>query len=110
MLSDIVTLALAILGVVFILLTFMFKLIVWNEKHFTLTLPLIDCDEEIINRIYNLRSFCEFCSTHKNSTVVLINYGAPEWFCSEILNRFDNSSFLKIVDAETLKESHTLLL
>lgn len=109
MLSDIVTMALAVIGIIFILFTVVFKLTVWSEKHFTFTLSLTDSDEEIINRIYNIRSFCELCSIHKNSTVVLINYGAPEWFCSEILNRFDNSDFLKIVDANVLKESHTSL-
>ncbi len=98
MLTDIVTLALAILGIVFLLLTFMFTLIVWQEEHFTLVLPLKKQDDAIFDRIYNIRSFCEFLGIHKKSTVVLINYDAPDWFCKKIESCFPEESFIKIAE------------
>lgn len=100
MLTDIITLALAIAGIFFFLFIFMFKLIVWQEEHFTLTLPLKDCDKIIFDRLLNLRSFCEFLGIHKKTTVVLINYGVPDWFLIKLRALFNDSEFLKIVSRD----------
>ncbi len=96
MFTDIVTLALAILGIIFILLTFMFKLIVWHEENYRFILPLNACDKNIFDKIHNIRSFCEFLGIHKKCTIVLINYGAPDWFCKKIENCFSGDNFIKI--------------
>ena len=92
MINDIIIFALSLWGVIALLFLFIFKMIVWRLEELTFTLPLHKHDKEILNRIFNIRSFCEFCGLEKKSTVVLVNYGAPEWFCQEILEFYINES------------------
>ena len=97
MFSDIIALIFGILGIVFVLLSFVFKLVTWREESYTLALPLYSDDEEIYNRICNLTDFLEFCGIHKKCTVVIINYGAPEDFCNEILSFYEKYNFLRLI-------------
>lgn len=97
MLSDIITLFLAIAGIVFILLWAIFRLMTWQEDNFTFTLPLYSADNSIFDRICNIRAICELLGIHKKSTVVIINYGAAEWFCKKLSDYFKESNFIKIV-------------
>lgn len=96
MFCDIMTFVFALLGIISLFIYIIFKLTVWQMDEFTITLPLIGCDKSIYNKVCNIRSFCDFCGIKKKCTVVLINYGAPEWFCEEILNYYENYDFLKI--------------
>lgn len=95
--SDIFTLALAILGIIFLLLSAIIHITAWQTKKFTITLPIYECDRTIFNQIYNLRSLLDFCGLKKKCTVVIINYGAPEWFCNEILSYYEKYNFLRII-------------
>ena len=105
MLSDIVSLALSILGIVFLLFVFMFRLMEWQEPGFTLAVPLRKADEDIFSRLSNLRSLCEFLGIHKKTTVVLINYGVPEWFIIKLKSHFSDD-FIRIASSteELFKE------
>ena len=47
MLSDIVALILAVTGVVFILFSVIFKLMVWKESNVSISIPLNSDNEEI---------------------------------------------------------------
>ena len=108
MINDIIIFALSLWGVIALLFLFIFKMIVWRLEELTFTLPLYKHDKEILNKVFNIRSFCEFCGLEKKSTAVLVNYGAPEWFCQEILEFYKNSNFVKIVSPEdTITELHT---
>lgn len=115
MFSDIIALIFGILGIVFVLLSLVFKVVTWREESYTLTLPLYSESEEIYTHICNLTDFTEFCGIHKKCTVVIINYGASESFCLNLENYFRNCISLKIINstdtAELIfKELHTLLL
>lgn len=111
MINDILIFALSLWGIISLLFTFIFKMMVWRTEALTFTLPLYEHDKDILNEIFNIRSLCEFCGIEKKSTVVLINYGAPDWFCTEILNFYERYDFVKIVSpdnlSDTIKELHT---
>lgn len=95
--SDIITLALAILGIIFILFTIIAKLTAWRMEDFTVTIPLYGCDRGIFNRIYTLRSVLDFCGVKEKCTIVIINYGAPDWFCKEVMSFYEKYKFLRII-------------
>lgn len=95
--SDIFTLALAILGIIFLLFTVIIRLSAWQTENFTVTIPIYGCDRKIFKQIYNLRSLFDFCGIKEKCTVVIINYGAPEWFCNEILSYYEKYGFLRII-------------
>ncbi len=108
MLSDIVALILAITGVVFILFTIIFKLLVWKGSDITLSIPLHSDDNEIYDRITNLWEICSFLGIQKQCTIVIINYGASETFIIRLKNHFSQYDFLRIIDKEKqIKELHT---
>ncbi len=108
MLSDIVTLILAVTGVVFILFSIIFKLMVWKESDIVLSIPLNSDNYEIFDRITNLREICCFLGIQKQCTIVVINYGASDLFINKLKNHFFQYDFLKIIDKEeTIKELHT---
>ena len=108
MLCDIVALVLAIAGVVFILFSVIFRLMVWRESGVSISVPLNSDDKEIYNRIGNIREICCFLKIEKQCTIVVVNYGASESFINELENHFGQYNFLKIIDKETIiKELHT---
>ncbi len=107
MINDILIFGLSLWGVIALLFVFVFKMTVWRLGSLTFTLSLHKEDKDILNKIYNIRSFCELCGIEKKSTVVLINYGAPDWFCSEILQFYERYDFVKIVSSENIKALHT---
>ena len=104
MFSEIFALIMSILGIVFILYSVLFKLLSWKEDEIVITLPLYSKDDEIFEHIDNLRMFSELCGIHKKCRIVVINYGAPEWFCNKIRLNYDGYSFLEIVDSDTAGE------
>lgn len=108
MLSDIVALFLAVVGVVFILFSAIFKLMVWKESGVSISIPLNSDNEEIYNRIINLREICSFLGIQKQCTIVVVNYGASENFINKLKKHFYEYDFLKIIDKEKpIKELHT---
>ncbi len=108
MLSDIVALFLAVVGVIFILFTLIFKLLVWKEQSVIISIPLKSDDNEIYNRITNLREICSFLGIQKQCTIAVVNYGASNLFISKLKNYFSEYDFIKIIKAENLiKELHT---
>ena len=108
MLSDIASLVLAILGILFILMCFIFKLMVWKEKGVAISLPLNFNDRDIFSRIVNLREICAFLGIQKQCTIAVINYGASEDFIDELRDCFSDCDFLKIINKENLiTELHT---
>lgn len=111
MFNDVLIFILSLWGLISLLLTFIFKMLLWRTEEFIFTIPLIKCDKDILNKIYNVRTFCEFCGIEKRSTVIVVNYGAPKCFCDEIKKHYENYDFLKITEAEGLsdiiKELHT---
>lgn len=107
MISDIATLILAILGILFILLTIRFKLMIWKEQGITLLLSLDSDNREIYSRIVNIKDICEFLGIQKQCTVVLVNYGASKRFIDELRECFSDYGFLKITESDSIKELHT---
>ncbi len=108
MLSDIVALFLAVVGVVFILFTIIFKLMVWKESGIVISIPLNSDDKAIYERITNLWEICSFLGIQKQCTIAVINYGASENFIKKLINHFCQYDFLKIIDKEEpIKELHT---
>ena len=106
--SDIVALFLAVVGVVFILFSIIFKLLVWKEKGVIISIPLNSDDIEIYDRITNLWEICSFLGIQKQCTIAVINYGASELFIRRLRNHFSQYDFLRIFDKEQpIKELHT---
>ncbi len=101
MINDILIWGFGLLGIVSLLMCFVFKMITWKLDDFTITVPLSYGDEDIINKVYNIRSFLEFCGIDDKCTVVLIDYGAPKWVRDKITDYYEKYNFLKIVDADT---------
>ena len=95
--SDILSLALAIIGLIAILMLVVMKVVAWRTGQITVTIPLNGCDKSIFYKIYNIRSVFEFCGMKEKCTVVIINYGAPEWFCNEILSYYEKYNFVRLV-------------
>ena len=95
--SDILTLGLAIIGLIAILMLVVMKVVAWRTGQITVTIPLNGCDKSIFYKIYNIRSVFEFCGMKEKCTVVIINYGAPEWFCNEILSYYEKYNFVRLV-------------
>ncbi len=108
MLSDIVALALAILGILFILFCFIFKLMLWKEEGVTISIPLKTDNNEFLSRVINLSELCSFLGIQKQCTIVVVNYGASEYFFEELKDYFSEYSYIKFIDKENLiKELHT---
>ncbi len=108
MLSDIVALILAVIGVVFIIFSIIFKLMIWKENGVIISIPLNCDDEEIYDRITNLWEICSFLGIQKQCTIAVINYGASKIFINKLNNYFSKYDFLKIIDKEQpIKELHT---
>ena len=108
MLSDFAALVLAILGILFILMSVVFKLLLWKEKGVTITLPLDFNDREIYNRIVNIHEICSFLGIQKQCTIAVISYGASEEFINELKECFSDYDFLKIINKENIiTELHT---
>ncbi len=109
MLSDIVALFLAIVGVVFILFSIIFKILIWKDDHgVVLSIPLKSDDKEIYDRILNLREICSFLGIQKQCTIAVVNYGASDLFINKLKKQFSEYDFIKIINAENLfKELHT---
>lgn len=102
MLSDIITLALAILGIIFILFCFIFRLMVWREGAFVFAVSLTSDNGDIYERIANLREISAFLGIQKQCTVAVINYGASEEFINQLKAFFSDYDFLKIISREDL--------
>ena len=108
MLSDIVAFFLAVIGVVFILFSIIFKLMVWKESGVVISIPLNSDDKEIYARITNLWEICCFLGIQKQCTIAVINYGASKIFINKLKNHFSQYDVIKIIEAENLiKELHT---
>ena len=108
MLSDIVVLFLAVAGVVFILFSVIFKLLIWKGKNIVISIPLNSDDNELLDRITNLWEICSFLGIQKQCTIVVVNYGASEYFINELKEYFSQYSFVRFIDKENLiKELHT---
>ncbi len=106
--SDIVALILAVIGVVFILFTIIFKLLLWKESGVVISIPLHSDDKNIYDRITNLWEICSFLGIQKQCTIVVVNYGASKIFINKLKNHFSQYNFLKIIDKEEpIKELHT---
>lgn len=100
MASQIATLAFAVLGVIFLLLSVIFKLLSWRENTVVLSLPLYSADDRIFERIDSLRMFTELCGIHKRCKIVIINYGAPDWYCEKIRLNFSDCGFLEVFNSD----------
>ena len=108
MLSDIAALFFAIIGIIFVLFTITFKLLVWTESGVVISIPLNSDNKEIYNRIANLREICSFLGVQKQCTIAVINYGASDLFINRLKKQFSEYEFIKIINAEALiKELHT---
>ena len=95
--SDILILGFAIMGLVSFLMFVVMKFLAWRTDEITITIPLKECDQNIFYKIYNIRSIFDFCGMKEKCTVVIINYGAPEWFCNEILSYYEKYNFVRLV-------------
>ncbi len=104
MLSDIITLGLSVLGIVFLLILFVSRLMVWKSDNITVVLPLSSQSDNIYSKVYHIYSLFDFLGIHKKCTVVLINYGAPENFCNEVREFYKNYDFIKILDQSDLQD------
>ena len=108
MLSEIVALILAIVGVVFILFSIIFKMLVWKGSDIIISIPLNTDDKEIYDRITNLWEICSFLGIQKQCTIAVVNYGASDDFINKLKNDFLQYGFLKIIyKDQPIKELHT---
>ena len=101
MASDIATLVFSLLGVIFLLYLLIFKLLSWREDNAVLTLPLYGNDDAVFQHIDNIRMFTELCGIHKRCKIVVINYGASDWYCEKIKFNFPGYGVLEVVNAES---------
>lgn len=100
MASEIATLAFAVIGVISLLFAVIFKLLSWREGTVVLSIPLYAADDTVFERIDSLRMLTELCGIHKRCKIVIINYGAPEWYCEKIRMNFSGWGFLEVFDAD----------
>ena len=108
MLSDSIALALSVSGILFLLFCFIFKLMVWKEEGVTISIPLKSNNKDFQNRIINLREICSFLGIQQQCTIVVVNYGASEYFFKELKDCFSDYSFIKFINKdELIKELHT---
>ncbi|MBO5895910.1 MAG: hypothetical protein J6Q83_01300 [Clostridia bacterium] len=108
MISEIVTFAFAMIGLVFTLWFMAFRVTSWRTDRLTISIPLYDDSKEIFDRIYCAYSLTDFCGIKKKCTIVIINYGASEDFCNTIKDFYKNYKFIRLVEPEGLiKELHT---
>lgn len=102
--SDIFTLGATVLGITFILMLLILRLMVWRCEDVTVTIPLYTADTAIFSKVYNIYSVFDFIRMDKKCTVVIINYGAPDDFCNEIIKYYEKYNFLKVVNASDIAE------
>ncbi len=100
MLSDIISLAFSVIGIISVLFFITFKAITWRMENISISIPLVGCDKSVYERIYNLLSFCDFCGIKKKTAIVLIYYGTPDWFLQEIKDYYQRYDFLKLVSCD----------
>ncbi len=99
MCSDIITLGLSVLGIIFLLIIFVLKIMVWQSDKITVVVPFYTDNAAIYSTVYQLYSVFNFLGLHKKCTIVLINYGASENFCNEVREFYKNYNFVKILNS-----------
>ena len=99
MCSDIITLGLSVLGIIFLLIIFVLKIMVWQSDKITVVVPFYTDNAAIYSTVYQLYSDFNFLGLHKKCTIVLINYGASENFCNEVREFYKNYNFVKILNS-----------
>lgn len=107
MFHDIATLIFAILGMVYLLITAIKRTLLWREENIYVTVALTDENESIFEKISNIRAILDFCGLNKKCTVIVVNYGAPEWFCDKLKEYFHYADNVKFTTPDSLKELHT---
>ncbi len=108
MITEIVTFIFALLGLIFTLWFMSFRITAWRTDKITITLPLLDDNREIFDRVYCVYSLADFCGIKKKCTIVLVNYGASTEFCDTINDFYKNYASIKIIEPKDLiKELHT---
>ncbi len=108
MISDIITFAFAMIGLVFTLWFMAFRITAWRTDSITVSIPIYNDNTEIFDSIYCVYSLYDFCGIKKKCTIVLINYGASQEFCNTIKDFYKNYKSIKIIEPnELIKELHT---
>ena len=108
MLSDIIALMLSVTGVIFILFSIIFKLMLWKGCDVVLSVPLYSDNHELYDIITNLWEICCFLGIQKRCTIAVVNYGASDSFINKLKNHFSHYDFLRVIDKEKpIKELHT---
>lgn len=107
MFYDIVTLVFAILGMVYLLITAIKQVLLWREENINITVGLTDENDGIFEKISNIRAILDFCGLNKKCTVIVVNYGAPEWFCDKLKEYFSYADNVKFATPDSIKELHT---
>ncbi len=104
MYSDIITLGLSVLGIIFLLMIFILKILVWQSDKITVVIPFYTDSHNIYSQVYHIYSVFDFLGLHKKCTVVLINYGATEDFLNEVREFYKNYDFVKILNPCDLQD------
>lgn len=97
MFSDIAALGFAVFGMISFLFFCVKRVLLWREDNINVTVEIYDADKSVFEKINNLRSVFDFCGLGKKCTVIVVNYGAPKWFCNELCEYFSYTDKVKVV-------------
>jgi hypothetical protein len=104
MISEAFTFIFALMGILFLFHTVIFKITLWLTEDFTVAIPLYEDDDLIFDRVYKLHSLLDFCGLRKKCTIVIINYGASENYICNLQSYYSQYKRLRITNACDLPE------
>ncbi len=101
MFSDIVAFAFAVIGIVSVFYSVIFRLTAMLTEKLTIVIPLHYNDESIHDRIRRIRSLLDFCHMKKKCTIVIENHGASDDYCNELKDCYSQYNEIIIKELRT---------
>ncbi len=98
MVSEAFTFIFALMGILLLFHTVIFKITLWLTEDFTVAIPLYEEDDLIFDRVYKLHSLLDFCGLRKKCTIVIINYGASENYINDLKAYYSQYKKLRITE------------
>lgn len=96
MISDIAVLVLAVIGIISVFYSIIFRVTAMLTEDLTIIIPLHSNDENIHSRLNYILSLLDFCHIKKKCTIVIENYGASYEYCDKLKDCYKSYDNIKI--------------
>mgnify|MGYP003549271449 CR=1 FL=1 len=96
MISDIAVFVLAVIGIISVFYSIIFRVTAMLTEDITIVIPLHNDDESIHTRLNYILSLLDFCHIKKKCTIVIENYGASDEYFDKLKDCYRSYDNIKI--------------